>query len=268
MENRQQVTVADNKAFPQLVPPTKEKLLLYLEIIGVAKLMTQHEKDYFIETAQAYCLNPFKREIHCVPRWVGNKQIFSVITGYDVYIKRAERTGKLDGYTSITEGTAPTLKGVIKIYRKDWSHPFEHEVDFNEIVQRKKDGTINSTWNKMPKFMTKKVAIAQGFRLCFPDELGGMPYTADELPQEEKEEEVVATVVEEPAKEQPKELGKALTDRQRALITNAKTPAELRKQCRRLFTSFPTAKKELTNLYNKRLEELQKGKENTEVTND
>ena len=268
MENRQQVTVADNKSFPQLVPPTKEKLLLYLEINGLSKIMTPHEKDYFVETAQAYCLNPFKREIHCVPRGTGDKRVIALITGYDVYIKRAERTGKLDGYGFVTEGKSPALKTIITIYRKDWSHPFEYEVNFDEVVQRNRDGSISYMWAKMPKFMLRKVAIAQGFRLCFPDELGGMPYTADELPQEEKEEDVVATVVEEPAKEQPKELGKALTDSQRALITNAKTPAELRKQCRRLFTSFPTAKKELTNLYNKRLEELQKEKENTEATND
>lgn len=32
--------------------------------------------------------------------------------------------------------------------------------------------------------MIKKVAIAQGFRLCFSDELGGMPYTADEINSE------------------------------------------------------------------------------------
>jgi molecular chaperone DnaK (HSP70) len=29
--------------------------------------------------------------------------------------------------------------------------------------------------------MTKKVAMAQGFRLCFSDELGGMPYTREEM---------------------------------------------------------------------------------------
>ena len=34
----------------------------------------------------------------------------------------------------------------------------------------------------MPNFMLKKVAIAQGFRLAFPDELGGLPYLAEELP--------------------------------------------------------------------------------------
>ena len=32
--------------------------------------------------------------------------------------------------------------------------------------------------------MLKKVATAQGFRLCFPEEFGGMPYTSDELPDE------------------------------------------------------------------------------------
>ena len=38
-------------------------------------------------------------------------------------------------------------------------------------------------WEKMGRFMLRKVAIAQAFRLAFPDELGGMPYTADELPE-------------------------------------------------------------------------------------
>ena len=237
MENRQQVTVAENKTVPQLVPPTKEKLLLYLEINGLDKIMTPHEKDYFIETAQAYCLNPFKREIYCVPRWIGDKRVIAVITGYDVYIKRAERTGKLDGYTSITEGKAPALKGVIKIYRKDWSHPFEHEVDFAEIVQRKKDGSINAMWNKMPKFMTKKVAIAQGFRLCFPDELGGMPYTADELAEGMEipngmAEESATSNTKPQASPSTKSLD--LTDEEKARINKCKTEKALVKECAKL----------------------------------
>jgi len=36
----------------------------------------------------------------------------------------------------------------------------------------------------MPTFMLKKVAIAQGFRLAFPDDLGGMPYIPEELPND------------------------------------------------------------------------------------
>jgi hypothetical protein len=40
---------------------------------------------------------------------------------------------------------------------------------------------LTDFWKNKPVTMTKKVAMAQGFRLCFSDELGGMPYTAEEL---------------------------------------------------------------------------------------
>jgi hypothetical protein len=36
----------------------------------------------------------------------------------------------------------------------------------------------------MPRFLLKKVAISQGFRLCFASELGGMAYDPSELPEE------------------------------------------------------------------------------------
>ena len=32
--------------------------------------------------------------------------------------------------------------------------------------------------------MIKKVAMSQGFRLCFPDELGGIPYTQEEITED------------------------------------------------------------------------------------
>jgi hypothetical protein len=45
--------------------------------------------------------------------------------------------------------------------------------------------------------MIKKVAISQAFRLCFPVEIGGMPYTADEMPSGENINIEVAEVVKE-----------------------------------------------------------------------
>ena len=33
----------------------------------------------------------------------------------------------------------------------------------------------------MPEFMIKKVCIGQGFRLAFPNELGGLPYLQEEI---------------------------------------------------------------------------------------
>lgn len=157
----------------------KDKALEYMRNMGL-QLAPQYQYQ-FLDLCGVYKLNPLKREIYAVQ--YGNK--CNIIVGYEVYIKRAERTGLLDGWECRVEGTGEDMFAVLTIYRKDWKHPFTHYVAFREAVQRKLDGTVNSMWMKMPSFMLRKVAIAQGFRLCFPDELGGMPYTSDELPSED-----------------------------------------------------------------------------------
>lgn len=224
---------------------TREKLLEFLKIAGVAQKLNEQEKLQFVEIAQAYQLNPFKREIYCNTYGQGQYRTTSIITGYEVYIKRAERTGQLNGWHVEVEGSVKdnTLKAIITIHRKDWAQPFTHEVYFEEVCQKTKDGRLNSIWSKMPRFMTKKVAIAQGFRLCFSDELGGMPYTADELPQEEKPQ-----VVAKPT----------LTDEDKALITNSADEKTLVENCQKLIKEHPSCRKELTDLYNARLVALQK----------
>lgn len=177
MENQNQIVAAANTLPAAL---SEAKLKEFLDIAGVGRGLPEDKRRQFIEIAQAYRLNPFKREIYCIS--YGNET--SIITGYEVYIKRAERTGKLDGWNVEVSGTGDEMKAVITIYRNDWKQPFKHEVYFNEAANRKKDGQLNSTWTKMPRFMLKKVAIAQGFRLCFADELGGMPHTNDEIGEE------------------------------------------------------------------------------------
>lgn len=149
----------------------------YLRSMGM-KLPQRYEAQ-FIELCKAYQLNPFKRECYAV----GYGERWNIITGYEVYIKRAERTGKLDGWDCAVEGSGDGMVAKLTIYRKDWQHPFHHFVLYKEAVQRTKDGSVNQMWAKMGSFMLRKVCIAQGFRLCFPDELGGMPYTSDELPE-------------------------------------------------------------------------------------
>ena len=54
-----------------------------------------------------------------------NKRV--VIVGYEVYLKRAERTGNLDGWRAYIDGTGEDARAVVEIYRKDWNHPFIHE---------------------------------------------------------------------------------------------------------------------------------------------
>lgn len=162
------------------VPEVTENLIIeYLDATGMTNTLPVKDKKMFIQIAQAFGLNPFKREIYCIP--YGGK--VSILTGYEVYLKRAARLGKLDGWKCEAFGTVEdgSLYAKVTIYRKDWSKPFEHTAYYVEAVNKNSYGKPISVWAKMPIFMTKKVAIAQAFRLCFPDEFGGMPYTTDEI---------------------------------------------------------------------------------------
>lgn len=133
-------------------------------------LATEKETFLALGILKSLNLNPFKREVHLI-KYDATKPL-TLVVGYDVYLKRAERTGKLDGWEvgiSVDKKTA-----WIKIYRKDWKIPLHWEVNLSEFSKNQ------ATWKQIPDFMGKKVAIAQGFRLAFPDELGGMPYTPEE----------------------------------------------------------------------------------------
>jgi len=173
---------------PQELPRqevSRDQIVKYLDTFGLANELTEQEKSQFIEIAEAYQLNPFKREIYAVPYGEGAYRKLSIITGFEVYLKRSERSGKLDGWRAWCEGdTEDTLKAIVEIHRRDWQHPFTHTVYWREAVQKRKDGSLNQFWRKQPRFMLRKVCISQGFRLCFPEDLAGIPYTSDELPEE------------------------------------------------------------------------------------
>jgi phage recombination protein Bet len=167
----------------ELAVVNDKQLIGYLDNLGLAQKLTEKEKSTYLEIAKAFGLNPFKREIH-VSKYGEN---LSIITGYEVYIKRAERSGQLDGWEATTSGSVASgdLKATVTIWRKDRSKPFVWQAYYDECVQTTRDGRVTQFWQKA-HFMTKKVAISQAFRLCFSDELGGMPYTADEMPQQEE----------------------------------------------------------------------------------
>mgnify|MGYP001020489803 FL=1 len=167
---------------------SKDKIVEYLDSVGLGQSLTANEKVQFFNVCLAYNLNPIKKEIYAVK--YGQNPV-SIIVGYEVYIKRAERSGKLDGYDVKTEGSVKdgSLKAIVTIYRKDWSRPFVHEVHYTEYVQRTKDGQITKFWAEKPITMLKKVAISQGFRLCFSDENGGLPYSEEEINVKDVENE-------------------------------------------------------------------------------
>jgi phage recombination protein Bet len=173
-----------------------QKLQTYLNAMGMSNNLNQNEFQQFVEIAQAFGLNPFKREIYA-SKYGEN---FSIIVGFETYIKRAERSGLLSGWHVETFGAVnwqqieqSTLLARITIHRKDFDHPFIHDVHFIEYVGRKRDGSVTKFWKEKPITMTKKVAIAQGFRMCFSDELGGMPYTKEEMSTMDVDHVVVDT---------------------------------------------------------------------------
>lgn len=212
---------------------TAGKVNEFLTAFGIMPKLSAEEKAQCIAMAIEFRLNPFKREIHFV-KYGG--QAVSIVVGYDVFIKRAERTSKLDGWRAWVEGTGADMVAKIEIHRKDWSRPFFHEVYFPEV---KGAGPL---WVKAPRMMIKKVVIGQGFRMCFPDELGGLPYF-------EEEAEAIATdnmAAKKPTDEEVDEAVKAAGAKVKAWIAKDKAlrpeNSANRGEISKAFMAFVTAK--------------------------
>ena len=118
-------------------------------------------------------LDPLKKEIHLIPYWdkEQGRYVIQPIVAYTEYLKRAEASGKLDGW-EIEFGVDKDLGkfATVTIYRKDRSHPVRWTVYEKEV---KKD---TRTWKEQPLFMLRKVAISQAFRMAFPAETAHLPY--------------------------------------------------------------------------------------------
>lgn len=129
---------------------------------------TEKEIYMALNIIASYKLNPFKREVHIIKY---GDQPAQVVVGYEVYLKRAERTGKWNGMEVVSDDDTATCT----VYRKDWDKPLVWTISKKEFNKNQ------ASWTQMPDFMLRKVAIAQAFRLAFPDELGGLPYLKEEV---------------------------------------------------------------------------------------
>ena len=189
---------------------TRDKIRDYFKITGIHKDLNLSEKEMltFMEICSLFNLNPFKRDAHLVAYGQGQYREFSIITGYEVYIRRALESGLLIGWHASMQGSIKDndLRGVCEIERKDMSK-FAWTVDFNEVCKKRKDGSVTKFWAEMPNMMAKKVAISQAFRLCFNDVIGGMPYTAEEISPAEEIKNItpIADPVKEPLEDQKNE---------------------------------------------------------------
>jgi phage recombination protein Bet len=194
----------------------------FLVSSGTASKLTEPQQNLFMLTAKALNLNPLKREIYVTPYLKKGVRAenakpgdydMSIVTGYEVYLKRAERAKNKDGESIYDGFDKPEFEGklkvekktvkykddngqwkeyekdmmvdadpddpfrcTVKVWRKDRNRPTIHTVYWSECTQN------NAIWNEKPRTMLRKVALCQAFRLAFPDEFDGMPYAEEELP--------------------------------------------------------------------------------------
>lgn len=164
-------------------------------VSGDTEKVTEQEVMMFLQLCRYQKLNPFLREAYLIK--FGNSPA-TIVTGKDVFTKRAaadERCGgwqagvivqTLSGEVVRRKGTLvlsdeKLVGGWAKVFRKDWSEPFEVEVSISEYLRRKSDGTPMSNWNNMPATMIRKVALVQALREAFPEQFQGL-YSPEEMP--------------------------------------------------------------------------------------
>ena len=185
--------------------------------------VTDQEVVMFLELCKAQKLNPFVKDAYLIK--YGN-QAAQIVTGKDVFIKRAYenpnfdgmRAGvvilKKDGSLEYREGSLKLANetlvgGWCEVYLKDKRCPAKAVVSFDEYAGRKANGQLNSMWANKGATMIRKVAQSQALREAFPSEFRGC-YQKEELgaeydaPTTEIPPEVIErkeTVVEHPTEE-------------------------------------------------------------------
>lgn len=205
-----------------------EKLLVEYEVNGVNIKLTPNivqtyitngtpvtvaEYKMFSELCKVYKLNPFMKEAYCIK--YGN-QPAQITVSKDVFLKKANNSPDYDGMESgiviinkdgkkeFVDGSCydVTTERIIgawaKVYRKSRKFPSYVTVAFNECVQRKRDGSVNSMWQSKPAMMVEKVAKSRALKEAFLETAGGAIQYDDEVDNDQQAKQpFVETTAEE-----------------------------------------------------------------------
>lgn len=170
------------KAEPQSLAVTFQDVKKYL-----CPQATDQETFMFLQLCKSQNLNPWRREVYLIK--YGN-QAASIVVGKDLFTRRAQANPRFQGFKAgiivgrseqvlEIEGafrlkTDTLLGGWAEVFLKDYTSPIKSTVSMEEY------GKGQSSWNKIPATMIRKVALVQALREAFPDELGGL-YDAAEM---------------------------------------------------------------------------------------
>lgn len=207
-------------------PMTDAEIISAFDVMGITKKLNDEQAKLFLAVAKEFRLNPLRREIHAVSMGEEGASILVPVVGYEVYIDRAEATGRLEYWTVEESGEVnredwrkSTFTCTLIAKRRDWPKEFRWPVRYVESVGLKWNSKVgmlvpNSMWMKRPTFMTRKCAIGQGLRELFRDVLRGMPYIDAEMQYQDNGEQPE----ERPVLQEPKE---------KVFEIGAETPAAL-----------------------------------------
>lgn len=194
--------------------------------------VTDQEVELFIKLCKYRNLNPFLKEAHLIK--YGDAPAQAVVS-YDVFKNRADLNIHNKGYQAgiilinkngeisyrvgaLLLPSETLVGGYCEVERDDRNKPIRVEVSFNEYQQTKKDGTVNKQWGEKPAFMIRKVAIAQGLREAYPNDLNGL-YAEEENVPITRTEIIEAEVVEIISPEERKNLFNLVKGDNELLIT-------------------------------------------------
>lgn len=164
-------------------------------IVGTDSPITIAEFKFFTELCKVRKLNPFLKEAYCIKY---GSQPAQIVVGKDAVLKRAILHSEYNGMESgiivrSSKGEITERKGTFylkdeemlvggwaTVYRKNWEHPIYCSVSFDEVAQKKGDGSLNTNWANKGATMVEKVAKVRALREAFVEDLGGM-YEAEEM---------------------------------------------------------------------------------------
>lgn len=198
---KNEITFTANGENVKLSPDTVKKYL-----VNGGGAVTDQEVVMFMSLCRYQHLNPFLHEAYLVK--YGNNSPATMVTGKDVFLKRANRNANFRGMKAgvivqdentgdVTEreGTfyLPTEKivgGFAKVF-VEGREPYCATVAFNEYAGRKSNGELNSQWAAKPATMIRKVALVQALREAFPEDFSQL-YAAEEVGTTDIDETPVA----------------------------------------------------------------------------
>lgn len=189
---KNEITFQANGENVKLSPATVKQYL-----VSGGGAVTDQEVVMFMSLCRYQHLNPFLREAYLVK--YGNTQPATMVTGKDVFIKRANRNPRFKGMKAgiivqdKNSGEVTEREGTFYLPSEDivggWASvyvdghddaPSYASVAFAEYAGRKADGKLNSQWASKPATMIRKVALVQALREAFPEDFAQL-YAPEEM---------------------------------------------------------------------------------------